>query len=381
MKAVRKAIVGRGKNGRKARFAVIGQGYFAQAAVLPAFDNADNAELAAIFSEDESKLRALKRKYGVEYALGYDQYDAFLKSGAVDAVYIALPNDMHCAYTVRAARAGVHVLCEKPMAVTSAQCERMIAACQEHHVKLMIAYRLHFEEANLSAIDLIQKGRIGEPRFFSATFAMQVKKENIRTKRARGGGPLHDIGIYCVNAARYFFRAEPMEAVAMAATRKGDDRFREIDEQVSAILRFPGDRLAQLAISFGAYDHSSCSVVGTEGRIKLEPSFDFSTELAWELETAGGKSTSKTFEKRDQVAPELMEFADCILTGRDPGPSGREGLADVRVLEAIARAMETGRRVNVVPVAPERRPSLRQQRKKRAHGMPELIGAEPPAQH
>src|SRR4051812_21861308 len=151
------------RNG-KVRFAVVGQGYFAQAAVLPAFDRAKHCELTALFSDDPGKLKKLKKTYGVDHALTYDQYDEFLISGAVDAVYIALPNDMHCDYTVRAAKAGVHVLCEKPMAVTSEECQRMITACDEARVKLMIAYRLHFEEANMSAVALIQRGKLGEPR-------------------------------------------------------------------------------------------------------------------------------------------------------------------------------------------------------------------------
>ena len=131
-------------NGKRIRFAVIGQGYFAQSAVLPAFAQASGCELRAIFSQDETKLRALRRKYGVSAALGYDQFDDYLGAGEVDAVYIALPNDMHADYTVRAARAGVHVLCEKPIATNSRDAQRMIAACADNHVKLMVAYRLHF---------------------------------------------------------------------------------------------------------------------------------------------------------------------------------------------------------------------------------------------
>src|SRR6476660_5127721 len=113
----------------KVRFAVIGQGHFAQSSILPAFENARRCELAAIFSDDATKLRLLRRRYGVEHALAYDHYDDLLASGAVDAVYIALPNDQHAEYTLRAARAGVHVLCEKPMAASSHEAERMIAAC------------------------------------------------------------------------------------------------------------------------------------------------------------------------------------------------------------------------------------------------------------
>jgi len=366
------------RRGRSVRFAVIGQGYFAQAAVLPAFGQATGCELRAIFSKDETKLRALRRKYGVAAALGYDQYDDYLAAGEVDAIYIALPNDMHADYTVRAARAGVHVLCEKPIATSSRDAERMIAACADNDVKLMVAYRLHFESATLNAIERVRRGRIGRPRFISTTFAMQVENDNIRTRRARGGGPLLDLGIYCVNAARAFFRAEPTEVAAISATVRGDRRFKEIDEQVMAVLRFPGERLAQLVCSFGAYDHSSLVVIGDKGRLCLDPAYEYASGLTVEMEVAGGRAQRKTFPKRDQIAAELIAFARCIREGRDPEPSGEEGLADIRVLEAIQRSTESGRREAITPVAKRARPSKAQEIRRPPHGMPDLVHAAPP---
>lgn len=366
------------KSDRSVRFAVIGQGFFSQAAVLPAFAQATGCELRAIFSEDRTKLRALKRKYDVAAALGYDQYDEYLRSGEVDAVYIALPNDMHCDYTLRAARAGVHVLCEKPMATSSADAQRMLAACEDSHVRLMIAYRLHFEGATLDAIERVRRGEIGRPRFFSTTFAMQVDDDNIRIRRERGGGPLLDLGIYCVNAARALFRAEPVEVAAMSARSRGDRRFKEIDEQVTAVLRFPEDRLAQLTCSFGAFDHSSLSVIGEKGRLRMDPAYDYASGLTVEVD--GGKRTRrKTFPKRDQIAAELIAFAESVRQGRDPEPSGEEGLADMRVLEAIQRAAESGRSQRVDAVTGRARPSRAQGVHRKPHGMPELVHAEPPA--
>lgn len=368
------------KDERTVRFAVIGQGYFAQSAILPAFANAPNCELAAIFSEDEDKRRELGRKYEVKTALPYDQLDNYLNTGEVDAVYIALPNHLHCAYALRAAQAGVHVLCEKPMATSSDEAEAMIAACDASGVVLMIGYRLHFEAANLAAIDCIQSGELGDPRFFSSTFAMQIRKDNVRTDGRRGGGPLGDIGIYCVNAARGLFRAEPLEVTAISATRKNDDRFEDIDEQVSALLRFPGDRLAQFTCGFGAYDHSALTVVCGHGRLRMDPAYDMATDLVVETQLNGQRPKRQVFKKRDQIAAELIEFADCILEGREPEPSGVEGLADLRVLEAIEEAATTGRRVQVQSVERQRRPSLLQERRAPAHAMPPLINVQPPGQ-
>jgi predicted dehydrogenase len=369
----------RRRNGSRepVRFAVIGQGYFAQGAVLPGFKEADGCELRAIFSEDETKLRALRRKYDVAAALGYDQYDDYLRSGEVDAVYIALPNDKHADYVIRAARAGVHVLCEKPIATNSADAERMLRACADNGVKLMIAYRLHFEGATLDAIERVRRGDIGRPRFFSSTFAMQVKEGNIRTRRARGGGPLLDLGIYCVNAARALFRAEPTQAFAMSASLRGDRRFKEIDEQVTAVLRFPGDRLAQLTCSFGASDHSALTVIGEKGRIRMDPAYEYATALTVETEIAGKKPQRKTFAKRDQIAAELIAFARCIRDGRDPEPSGEEGLADMYVLEAIQRAAESGRVEPIQRISRRARPTKAQAIRRKPHGMPELVHAEP----
>src|SRR6185436_15276776 len=177
-----------------------------QIAMLPAFDHArESCQLAAIISSDPTKRQELSAKYSVEHVGDYDQYEAVLQASRADAVYIALPNNLHREYTERAARVGVHVLCEKPMAVTVPECQAMIDACRQNDVRLMIAYRLHFEEANLRAIDLIRKGQLGDPRLFNSYLTQQVRPGDIRTRDDAGGGALLDLGVYPVNAARYLF--------------------------------------------------------------------------------------------------------------------------------------------------------------------------------
>src|SRR5262245_17731157 len=164
------------KSQRKVRYAVVGLGWFAQEAILPAFAHAkDNAELAALVTGEPTKAGELSKKYKVS-TFGYDDYESALKKERCDAVYIALPNSHHREYTERAARAGVHVLCEKPMADSSADCQAMIDACKSAGVRLMIAYRLHFEAANLHAVETIQSGQLGEPRLFNSVFAQQVQE-------------------------------------------------------------------------------------------------------------------------------------------------------------------------------------------------------------
>jgi len=343
---------------------------------LPAFARCKRAELAAIFWDDETKLAALRRKFRVEHALPYAQLDDFLRSGAVDAVYIAVTNDRHVEFTERAAAAGVHVLCEKPMASSSAHAERMIAVCQRAHVKLMIAYRLHFDQANLAAAEIIQGGRIGEPRYLSAIFSQRVTAGNPRTQRAHAGGPLRDLGTSCINVARHLFRDQPVEVTALAGSKAGDPRFREVDEQVSALLRFPDDRLAQITCSFGAADVASCVVLGTKGRLRLEPTFDLA-ELTLQIEVKG-KTSRRTFKARDQVAPAIDELAACIRERRDPEPSGLEGLADMRVIEAIEASARTGTRVAVDRVNPGPRPWAVQARRVPAWVGGDGVHVQPP---
>ena len=182
------------------RYAVVGLGHIAQVAVIPAFAHARrNSKLVAIVSGDRLKRREIGRRYHIEHTFDYDEYDECLER--VDAVYIALPNSMHAEYAIRAARAGVHVLCEKPLAVTVDECRRIIAACRKAKVKLMVAYRLHFETVNLAAIDLARRGELGDLKFFNSSFSMTVRRGDIRTKRACGGGTLYDIGVYSRTAS------------------------------------------------------------------------------------------------------------------------------------------------------------------------------------
>jgi glucose-fructose oxidoreductase len=354
----------RGRGGAKpqVRYAVVGLGHIAQVAVLPAFAHARaNSKLAAVVSGDEKKRRSVGRRYGVP-AFDYTQYGELLESLEIDAVYLALPNHLHCEYAVRAAEAGVHVLCEKPMAVTEEECQRMLAAARRTDTRLMIAYRLHFDPANLGALSLVRSGRLGEPRVFESTFTMQVKPGNVRL-HGKGGGPLYDVGVYCINAARNLFGAEPRFVLAHAA-KSADPRFHDVEEALSAILSFPGERIAAFTCSFGAADVSSYRVIGTRADLRVEPAYEYHEPLAWTL-TRNGRATRRRFAPSDQFAPELLYFSRCVLDGLEPEPSGIEGMLDVRIVRALLHSAASGRGVNL-PAAPrDPRPTARQ-----AHSLP-----------
>jgi glucose-fructose oxidoreductase len=362
----------------KVRYAVVGLGHIAQSAVLPAFAHAaENSQLTALVSGDPTKLERLGRKYRVKARYTYDQFDQMLEARVADAVYIALPNDLHCEYTVRSASGGLHVICEKPMAPTEEDCRAMIEACEHHRVALMVAYRLHFDEANLKAVDVVQAGKLGEPRLFHSVFTQQVRSGDIRLRPpARGGGPLYDIGVYCINAARMVFADEPVEVFATTASAS-DPRFAEAPEMASAVLRFPRERLASFVCSFGAARVDSYQVVGTAGDLVVDPAYDYDRPLVHYL-TVNGRTRERTFARHDQFAPELVAFSECVFAGAEPEPSGREGLADIRVIRALHHSADTGRPVLLGAFVRERRPTLDQVIRKPPLRAPGLVHAEAP---
>jgi predicted dehydrogenase len=371
---------GHGANGhRKIRYAVVGLGYFAQAAALPAFAHAEHSELVALVSDDPEKLTQLSQQYpAVQRTFSYSEYDDCLNSGLIDAVYIALPNHLHCEYTVRAADAKIHVLCEKPMAVTEAECWQMIDACDRNGVKLMIAYRLHLEAANLEAIEVLKSGQIGEPRLFNSVFTQQVEEDNIRVDREAGGGTLDDIGIYCINAARYLFQEEPIAVFATTAS-KPESRFQEVAEMTSAILRFPAEKLAVFTLSFGAAKVSTYQVVGTEGNLRVDPAYSEKGEIKHYL-TLEGETEERSFAQRDQLAAEFVYFSDCLLQNKNPEPSGQEGLFDIRIIQALYESISTGDFVQLPPMKRDRYPDISQSiERSPVEQKPDLIHAATPS--
>jgi glucose-fructose oxidoreductase len=357
------------------RYAVVGLGYIAQVAVLPAFAHArKNSRLQALVSGDPVKLKKLGARYGVKVRGDYSQFEECLAD--VDAVYIATPNSRHEEFVVRAAKLGKHVLCEKPLAVTDAECARMIAACKDAGVQLMTAYRLHFDPISLEVLQRVRRGEIGQLRYFQSSFSMQAKPGGIRTKHATGGGTLYDIGIYCINAARVLFGSEPEQvfAYSIAGVRSG---MPEVDDTSSVVMRFSGDRLASFTTSFDAADVSSYRIVGTKGSIRVEPAYEYAEPLAYTLETST-RTVKKRGKKIDQFAAELLYFSDCVKKGRKPEPSGEEGAWDVRIIDALYESARRGTPIALREFSGEPRPSMKQRFAQPPVSKPELVHAEEP---
>ena len=357
---------------RKIRYAVVGLGHIAQNAILPAFRHAsENSELTALVSDDPVKLRALAQEYNVKHCFAYDDYERCLRSGEVDAVYIALPNHLHRNYCVRAAESGINVLCEKPLAVTEAECEHIIRVCAGNEVKLMTAYRLHFERGNLEVLEMVRSGKIGEPRIFNSLFTQQVRKGDIRTEAAHGAGTLYDIGIYCINAARCLFADEPVEGFCLSAA-SNDDRFEKVEEMTSALLRFPSDRLASFTTSFGAAQTADFEVIGTKGKLRASQAFDYSLPVTVEW-TVDGRTRRNAFPLRDQFAPGLIYFSDCILKDCKPEPSGMEGLRDVHIIHRLYQSINSRAPVKLEQFKRQYYPGLKLEMRRPAVARPKLV--------
>jgi glucose-fructose oxidoreductase len=372
-----------GKNGgqksrRQVGYVVIGLGHIAQAAVLPAFGHASSSRLVALVSGDREKRAKLARKYHCD-AYDVRDLDDVLARPDVDAAYIAEPNDRHAEFAVRCAKAGVHVLCEKPLAISEEECRRMIDACKEAGVKLMTAYRLHFEESNLAAVKLIEQGRIGDLRYFSSLFAYQVRPGNIRTSAERGGGAIWDLGVYCINAARYLFRADPVEVFALRMDRPDDDRFRDVHEGMSVLLKFPGERVAQFTVSFGSYEEDVYRIVGTKGHVELRDGYEYQGPRELHV-SIGGRERVREFKPADQFAPELIAFSRAILRDEDVEPDGEEGLRDVRVIVAALRSARENRPLTLSWPPRHRRPEPSDRIYRPPVREPRLIAVEAPTQ-
>jgi predicted dehydrogenase len=361
------------RSSQRVRYGVVGLGHIAQVAVLPAFAHARNSELRVIVSGDAEKRQSLGDRYGVPHRFDYDAFDACLAE--VDAVYVCTPNSHHARYAIRAARAGVHVLCEKPLAVTAAECAAMLEARDAAGVKMMTAYRLHFEPITLEVIGHARSGRLGELRYFTSSFSLTAKPGGTRTRPETGGGSVYDLGVYCINAARMLFATEPLRvsACTIDGARSG---MPGVDETTAVVLHFEGDRLATFTSSFASAGVSSYRIVGTEGEIAVEPGYAYAEPLAYTM-TAGETTVKKRGRRHDQFAAELAYFSRCILHNESPEPSAEEGAWDVRIIGAILESARRGEQIVLQPFA-ERGPAASQATALPPVAKPTLVNVESP---
>lgn len=337
------------------RYAVVGAGWISQEAFIPGVAQSGNSRIEAIVTGDLDKAQKLADFHGIPQVVSYADYDALLAGNSIDAVYIALPNSMHADYAIRAAKAGKHIMVEKPLAVSVAESEAMIAAAKEAGVFLMTAYRLHNEPGTVALLEKIRTGAIGKPLFFQSVFAFQMAPGNHRLKAEHWGGALQDVGVYCVNAARHVFGEEPVEATATKHQPEGDPRFAEVEASIAATLRFPSGGIAQIIASFGAAAVDGYRVTGSEAEIELDPGYRFETATTMRLRRNGAVEET-VFPQLDQFGGQVAYFSDCINSSTPPEADGEEGLCDMRVLLAIEESANTGKPVAINSPARPRYP-------------------------
>ncbi len=334
---------------RKIGYAIVGLGKLAIEQVMPAFQQSKYSRPVALVSGHREKAEQLARVYQIDlqHIYDYDNFDRIAEDAAVDAVYIILPNTLHADFTLRAFRAGKHVLCEKPMAVSVEECQQMIHASQQAQRKLMIAYRLHHEPYNKMVMELCKRGAIGKLKTFSSSNSQSVEAPNIRLSGELGGGPVGDVGIYSINAARTLIGEEPSEVSAFAHHPPDDPRFREVPESVVYTLRYPSGVLAHCECGFGHARSDRYRVVGDKGWIELDPAFAYSGQQLTHYEQEENRKSQLELKAINHFAAEMDHFAECLLHDQMPATPGEIGLADVRIMEAIHKALRTAGVVSV----------------------------------
>ena len=337
-------------------FALVGLGHLTLERLMPAFGKTRHCKPVALVSGDRAKARKLAAQHGIRDDAVYDYagFDRIAGNPEVQVVFIVLPNSMHAEFTIRAARAGKHVLCEKPMANSVAECRSMIDACDRAGVKLMVAYRSQYEPHNRALAEMVAQKKLGTLKEMISTNSQNMGDPNQwRLKRAlSGGGAMPDIGIYCLNTARFLSGEEPNEVLAWMHSTPNDPRFTEVEETMHFVLRFPSGFQATCHTSYGAHKSQMLRLLGSEGWAELDPAYAYEGIRMRRSVVRDGKAMIEepTIGEKDQFALEMDHMALCVRMNRAPHTGGAEGLQDQRLIEAIYEsARANGRAVKVAP--------------------------------
>ena len=323
-------------------YCIVGLGRISVDHFMPGLLASQHGRVTGLVSGTPDKAQKLAAQYQVppSSVYSYEQYDRIRENPAIDAVYIGLPNSQHAEFTIRAARAGKHVLCEKPMATTVADAQAMIAACEQARRKLMIAYRCQLEPVNLRAIELIRSGAIGQVQAIESAHGFNIQPGEWRlNKKLAGGGPLMDVGIYSLNASRYLTGEEPQVLAAYSSVIDRDGRFNEVEENVSWTMRFPSGIVASCTTTYGASMDGFVRVHGSKGMLELSPAFSYEGIRMTGM-TAGKQPVDMPEGIKDpqQFTAEADYFADCIRNNKPVRMGGEEGLRDMELMMQIYRS-------------------------------------------
>jgi predicted dehydrogenase len=309
---------------------------------MPGVKQGQTGRIVALVSGHRPKAEQQAKMYGVADSAiySYEDYDRIRDNKEIDAVYIALPNSMHAEYTIRAAKAGKHVLSEKPMATSVADCKAMIEASRAAGKKLMIAYRCQYEPVNLKAIELIRSGQIGTVQAIESANGFNISPGEWRLDRKMsGGGPLMDVGIYSLNACRYLTGEEPGDIHANASVIDHDGRFKDVEENLGWTMKFPSGVVASCNTSYGSDMNGFYRVHGSKGMIELSPAFGYQgIHMKAELDGGPGIDMPTPEHGPEQFTVEADYFAGCIWNNKEPKSGGQEGLRDMELMSQIYQA-------------------------------------------
>jgi predicted dehydrogenase len=334
-------------------FAIVGLGRLSLEEILPAFGECGKARPVALVSGTPDKLRAVAKQYGIAESACYDYagFDRIQDDPAIQAVYIVLPNGMHREYVERAAAAGKHVLCEKPMATSTGDARAMVDACARAGVRLMVAYRCQYQAHNQRAQAFVRDGTFGRLVGMSAVNVQTTAPDATRQWRHKralsGGGALPDIGLYCLNAARFLTGEEPVEVFATVVSPPGDPRFAEVEETVSFTLRFPSGFIANSFTSYGAREDKHQRLLFAQATVDMPNAYAYTGQRLVVGRRAGSDTVQEevVLKATNQFAAEIDHFAECVRKNQRPRTPGEEGVQDHVVMDAIYRSAATGRPV------------------------------------
>jgi predicted dehydrogenase len=327
---------------RRIGWCVVALGRISMDHFMPAMKMSRTGTIVALVSGHRDKAEKQAAIYGVPASsiYSYENMDAIRDNKAIDAVYIALPNSMHAEYTIRSAKAGKHVLCEKPMATSVADCNAMIEACRTANKKLMIAYRCQYDPLHLKAIQMIRDGQLGQVQAIESAFGFNCKAGEWRLNRAlAGGGPLMDVGIYSLNACRYLTGEEPAEIKAVSSVIDKDGRFDTVEENVSWTMKFPSGIVAACNTTYGGSMTGYFRVHGAKGMLQMLPAFNYDG-MHLTAEIGRDKQIDELSTDRDPIefTRQADYFADCIWNDKTPKSDGNEGLRDISLISEIYKS-------------------------------------------
>ena len=335
--------------GKKAGWAIVGLGSLAINQILPAFAKCEQSRPVALVSGHPDKANKLAQRYGIKPGsiYNYQNYDTIRDNPEVDIIYIVLPNGMHAEYTIRGHQAGKHVLSEKPMANSPADCQAMIDAARKSNRKLMVAYRCRYEPFNQAMIKIARDKELGPVKVIVADHGFNIGDPTQwrLKKEMAGGGSLMDIGIYSLQAARYITGEEPTELNASMYSTPGDVRFKEVEETINFQLRFPSGVLANCTSSYGYSGQNRYRVIATTGWFELEPATSY-TGLRMRVRR-GNATEERDIQPRDHFAAEMDHMSECVMNDKPPLTPGEEGLQDLKIMSAIYEAARDGKTVKL----------------------------------